>query len=49
MPVLREDQGAGGTLEVGNEGEDVREGVGGHGGEDGLHIDYEKGGRHVGR
>ena len=49
VPVLREDQGAGGTLEVGNEGEDVGEGVGGHGGEDGLHIDYEEGGRHVGR
>lgn len=48
VPVLGEDCGEGEGLEVGDEGGDVLEGDGGHGGEVVLHVDYEESGGHFG-
>jgi hypothetical protein len=48
MPVLCEDYGEGGGLEVGGQFEDVGEGGGCHGEEVGLHVDYQEGGLHFG-
>ncbi len=49
VAVLEKDEGAGGGLEVGGEGEDVGEGGGGHGEESVLHVDDEEGGGHDGQ
>lgn len=48
VPVLGEDCREGEGLEVGDESVDVLKGGGGHGGEVGLHVDYEEGGGHFG-
>lgn len=48
MAVLGEDCGEGEGPEVGDEGCDVLEGGGGHGGELVLHVDDEEGGGHFG-
>lgn len=48
VAVLGEDCGEGVRLEVGDEGGDVGEGMGGHGGEVVLHVDYKEGGCHFG-
>ena len=48
VAVLGEDKGQGEGLEVGDKAEDVGEGGGCHGGEDGLHVDNEESSGHFG-
>lgn len=47
VAVLGEDERTGGGLEVGDKLEDIGKSAGSHGGEDNLHVNDEKGGRHV--